>query len=450
MASARHQSYANAVSGDHSHRPTNTTTQVSDSDPLSSNTDDVSSINVNMHPLFLHNNDQPGMILISKKLTGSDNFASWKRSLQIALSAKNKLVILTGDFVAPAVDSSLFPHWKRVNDMVITWILNTVSDDISNSMNYMDSAIDVWNALNDRFSIVSGHKFYETQKELFKLEQGNDSIEFYFHKLKGLWDELRALEPVVKCTCGATKNWEEQLEKKRLIQFLMGLHTSYTTARGNLLMMNPWPSVNQAYMLLKQEERQRQVHTTSSPLAMMVSLPKQHFQHQNKPSSSGSLECSYCHGKNHTRDKCFKLIGYPLDHPYHPNNKGKKRPFNKPTGVFSNPQTSQPHKSDHAMHISTSSGSSDSSSSLHPTAASESSSNLNSQMAVLQQQMNTLMQCFFKNGTGPQSSVSSIPFAYGHNVAGPVPDQSQTSPQILGKLDGGLYQLQNQPGNKYK
>ncbi|XP_074373224.1 uncharacterized protein LOC141713624 isoform X2 [Apium graveolens] len=367
------------------------------------------------------------MILISKKLTGSDNFASWKRCLQIALSAKNKLVILTGDFVAPAVDSSLFPHWKRVNDMVITWILNTVLDDISNSMNYMDSAIDVWNELNDRFSVVSGHKFYETQKELFKLEQGNDSIEFYFHKLIGLWDELHALEPVVKCTCGATKNWEEQLEKKRLIQFLMGLHTSYTTARGNLLMMNPWPSVNQAYMLLKQEERQHQVHTTSSPLAMMVSLPKQHFQHQNKPFSSGSLECSYCHGKNHTRDKCFKLIGYPLDHPYHPNNKGKKRPFNNPTGVFSNPQTLQPHKSDHAMHISTSSGSSDSSSSLHPTAASESSSTLNSQMDVLQQQMNTLMHCLSKNGTGPQSSVSSIPFAYGHNVAGPVQDQSSDS-----------------------
>lgn len=27
----------------------------------------------NNHPLYLHNNDQPGMILISKKLTGSEN-----------------------------------------------------------------------------------------------------------------------------------------------------------------------------------------------------------------------------------------------------------------------------------------------------------------------------------------------------------------------------------------
>lgn len=139
----------------------------------------------NSHPLYLHNNDQPGMILISKKLLGSENYASWKRSMQIALSAKNKFVIVNGDFVAPANSSPLYMHWKRVNDMVITWILNTVSDDISNSMNYMDSAFTVWTELSERFSAVSGHKYYETQRDLFKLEQGNDSVEFYFHKLEG-------------------------------------------------------------------------------------------------------------------------------------------------------------------------------------------------------------------------------------------------------------------------
>ena len=86
--------------------------------------------------------------------------------MQIALSAKNKLVIVNGSYVAPLATSVLFPHWKCVNDMVITWILNTVSDDISNSMNYMDNIVDVWTELDDRFSIASGHKIYELQKNL--------------------------------------------------------------------------------------------------------------------------------------------------------------------------------------------------------------------------------------------------------------------------------------------
>lgn len=111
-------------------------------------------------------------------------------------------------------------------------------------MNFIDNVFTVWNKLNEWFSAVSGHKFYETQRDLFKLEQENGSIEFYFCKLKGFWDELKALELEIKCTCGATKEWELQLRKTRLNQYLMVLHSSYTAARGQLLMMTHWPTVN--------------------------------------------------------------------------------------------------------------------------------------------------------------------------------------------------------------
>lgn len=69
--------------------------------------------------------------------------------------------------------------------------------------------------------------------------------------MKGYWDELRALEPTIKCSCGAIKEWDLQLEKTRLIQFLMELHSSYTAAHGQISMMTHWPIVNQTFMLLK-------------------------------------------------------------------------------------------------------------------------------------------------------------------------------------------------------
>lgn len=40
------------------------------------------------------------------------------------------------------------------------------------------------------------------------------------------------------------------------MQFLMGLHESYTGIRGQILLMNPLPTVNQAYGMIKQEETQ--------------------------------------------------------------------------------------------------------------------------------------------------------------------------------------------------
>lgn len=302
--------------------------------------------------------------------------------------------------MAPDDTSPLYVHWKRVNDMVITWILNTVSDDISNSMNYLDSAFTVWNELNERFSAVTGHKFYETQRDLFKLEQENDSIEFYFHKLKGFWDELKVLEPTIKCTCGAFKEWELQLEKTKLIQFLMGLHSSYTAARGQLLMMSPWPTVNQTFMLLKQEERQRQAHNTlASPVAMMVNMskplsnPTSYVNNRFSDRASPPVqECSHCHIKGHTKERCYKLIGYPLDHPYHPNNKGKRKFV---------PNSKAPGAKPHAMQVT----SSQAPSSTDAPAGTSGSLSLTTKMDELQSQLNAIIQCLNKN-PGAGSAVS--------------------------------------------
>ncbi|XP_074335425.1 uncharacterized protein LOC141672671 isoform X2 [Apium graveolens] len=410
-------SYANVVRGtisamapnSQTNRRSNNNNATSSDNSQSQN--DTQHIDNKSHPLYLHNNDQPGMILISKKLLGSENYASWKRSMQIALSAKNKLVIVTGDFVAPAESSPLFVHWKRVNDMVITWILNTVSDDISNSMTYLDNAFTVWSELSERFSAVTGHKFYETQRDLFKLEQGNDSVEFYFHKLKGFWDELRALSPTVKCTCGATKDWEEQIEKTGLIQFLMGLYSSYTAARGQLLMMSPWPTVNQAFMLLKQEERQRQTQNSfASPVAMMVNMSKSvqagssYAQNRFSDRPSNSIpECSHCHYRGHTKEKCYKLHGYPTDHPNHPNNKGKRK--------ISNPRFFNPAA---AMQVSQhQSNQPDQTSTDH---------HLTSEIDALQSQLDSLMKCFNNQASGSDSSISgpavSTPYSMATHIAG--------------------------------
>nr|GEX02829.1 homeodomain-like protein [Tanacetum cinerariifolium] len=111
-------------------------------------------------------NDHPGLILISKKLTGLENYSTWKRSMMIALNARNKL----------------------------------------------------------------------------KLVNGN-AIELYYHKLKGLWDELDALEApyacVCPCDCSNRRNNGERDQIKRLKQFLIGLDENYT----NVIDHHKWRGV---------------------------------------------------------------------------------------------------------------------------------------------------------------------------------------------------------------
>lgn len=69
-----------------------------------------------------------------------------------------------------------------------------------------------------------------------QLKQQNSGIKVYCDKLKGLWDKLNALEAphacTCKCTCENGKNDSEREQRKRLMQFLMGLDKSYTNVRG--------------------------------------------------------------------------------------------------------------------------------------------------------------------------------------------------------------------------
>ena len=51
-----------------------------------------------------------------------------ERSMMIALSTRNKLKLVNGKFEELKISSPKRAYWKRENDMIISWVLNTVSD----------------------------------------------------------------------------------------------------------------------------------------------------------------------------------------------------------------------------------------------------------------------------------------------------------------------------------
>jgi hypothetical protein len=53
-------------------------------------------------PLFLHNGDNLGIILVPQPLTG-ENYSTWSYSMLVALSAKNKLCFIDGSLSNPFV-----------------------------------------------------------------------------------------------------------------------------------------------------------------------------------------------------------------------------------------------------------------------------------------------------------------------------------------------------------
>ncbi|XP_019248441.1 PREDICTED: uncharacterized protein LOC109227698 [Nicotiana attenuata] len=209
--------------------------------------------------------------------------------------------------------------------MVTSWILNSLSKEIADSVEYASDAVELRKELEDRYEQTNGARLYQIQKEINDLSQGNLDITTYYTKLKKLWEELATLSKRNQCNCicncGAKENMYKAEQDRRLIQFLMGLNEVYTVVRGSILMMNPLPNLAQAFSALVQDGKQREIRPNNHLIVDSASLNvgssgqnsfRTNFRvDNNRGLSRGRLICDYCKRPGHSKDRCYKLHGYP-------------------------------------------------------------------------------------------------------------------------------------------
>ncbi|KAH0730464.1 hypothetical protein KY289_001652 [Solanum tuberosum] len=112
------------------------------------------------HPYFLTTSDSPEMNLININFDGT-TYGNWRRGVLISLSAKNKLGFINGTCKKPEDDTPLFEQWRRCNDMVLAWLLNSLSREIAESVIYSQTAEDLWNELEQRYGQTDGAKMFQ-------------------------------------------------------------------------------------------------------------------------------------------------------------------------------------------------------------------------------------------------------------------------------------------------
>ncbi|KAK0571783.1 hypothetical protein LWI29_021503 [Acer saccharum] len=183
---------------------------------------DISKTNIS-NPYFTHHSDHPGFV--------------------------------NGSITVPfeKTDPEDYAAWSRCNDTVHSWIVNALSPKISDSVIYYSTAHEVWEDLRERFSQSNAPRIFEIQRDIAYLRQEQLYVSTFYTKLKGLWDELASYNDAV---LGA------QQDQQKMMQFLMGLNDTYSAIRGQILLMNPLPSVRQAYSSVSQEEKQRLLTST--------------------------------------------------------------------------------------------------------------------------------------------------------------------------------------------
>nr|KYP67119.1 hypothetical protein KK1_013442 [Cajanus cajan] len=218
--------------------------------------------------LYLHPGENPATALVSPVLD-SGNYHSWSRSMLTALSAKNKMEFVDGNAPQPPKSDVTYSAWRRCNNMVVSWLVHSVSPSIRQSILWMDKTDEIWNDLKSRYS--------------------QDPTCSCTHK----------------CSCNVLPTIAQRKREDQAMQFLRGLNEQYSNVRSHVLLMDPIPPISKIFSYVAQQERQLLgsnfvANTVTKTTAINA--------------TASSFTCTHCGKSGHTENLCYRKHGFPSNH----------------------------------------------------------------------------------------------------------------------------------------
>ncbi|XP_023633029.1 uncharacterized protein LOC111828707 [Capsella rubella] len=199
-------------------------------------------------------NENLPMAILSK---AEDNYFIWKNGFLLFLQSKNKTGFVDGTVEQPEPSSPLYHPWGTCNARVKCWMMSSVGEEFRRYVSSAKTAHKAWEDLRVLFVPSVDFKIYELRRRLANLRQDGDSVSGYFAKFMRASVELLEYDPVAECACGGCdceieKQAKEAREKEQRYAFLMGLNKELSYVRTQIMLMNPLPSLHQAFVLVDQ------------------------------------------------------------------------------------------------------------------------------------------------------------------------------------------------------
>ena len=127
-------------------------------------------------PLFNNNTDDTNTAQrLSSILLNEFNYLPWSRAVTIALGGRSKLGFINGSISSPDVDSPDTKYiWLSKDQLVMSWILNSMKRNLAEIFSYSESAHDLWNAIRDMYGNQNNVAWiFQIHCEIANLHQDN-------------------------------------------------------------------------------------------------------------------------------------------------------------------------------------------------------------------------------------------------------------------------------------
>lgn len=190
-------------------------------------------------PYFLGSGDPPGNLITHITLKG-DNYVAWVRAITISLKARRKFVFVDRT-INKLTETRKLLNWETVNSMIVSWILRSIDPKLAGFIPYHVDAKSLWDYLEEHFCVANGPRLQQLCGDIVSCFQTKGmTMDAYYTRLMGLYDELTRLKPLCSCLCGAcTCHIGAKLvadkEEEMMHQFLIGIDNDlYGVVGSNL------------------------------------------------------------------------------------------------------------------------------------------------------------------------------------------------------------------------
>ncbi|RVW76413.1 hypothetical protein CK203_056591 [Vitis vinifera] len=252
-----------------------------------------------------------------------DNFLRWSQSVRMYMKGHGKMGYLTGEKKAPAVDDPNYAIWDAENSMVMTWLVNSMEEDINSNYMCYPTAQELWENVNQMYSDLGNQsQIFELTLKLGEIRQGEDNVTKYFNSLKRIWQDLDLFNTYEWKSIEDGLHHKKTMEDNQIFNFLVGLNVEFDEVRGRFIGRQPLPSIGEAFSEVRREESRRNVMLGKKGLGVAIEGSalvatgggyNKAAAFQRKLDERPWVWCDFCNKPRHTRENCWKIHGKPAN-----------------------------------------------------------------------------------------------------------------------------------------
>ncbi|KAM5569030.1 hypothetical protein ABKV19_016516 [Rosa sericea] len=236
------------------------------------------------------------------------NYLPWSRAVTLALGGRSKLSFINGSLEAPDITSPTYETWLCKDQLVMSWLLNSMEPKLSELFSYSESAYHLWRSVYDMYGNQNNAaRVFQLKKEIAGLQQGDKTFVQHLGSLKSMWNELNLYRPHTTDATTLLKRADED----KVFQMLASLGSEYEDLRSHLLMNSELPSFSSVCNTIQREEIRRKVMKVetkpSSSEARAFAVSQRYSGDKGYKGKRPDWKCSYCQGLGHLREKCWIL-----------------------------------------------------------------------------------------------------------------------------------------------